>query len=70
MPGEAERGQLTHTRLGGVTMQKALGRQTEITEELRASHNRSIRMLTDAFGRPGLPDLASVLASLEPEKPD
>jgi hypothetical protein len=51
-------------------MQKALGRQTEITEELRASHNRSIRVLTDAFGRPGLPDLASVLASLEPEKPD
>ena len=50
---------------------RSLGSQATIVEELRASHEISIRRIADSFNVNGSPDtLAAVLASMEPERPE
>ncbi len=53
-------------------LQMALGSQARITEELRASHDHSIRMISDAIHRADTLDLGAILASLDfdPERAD
>ncbi len=55
-----------------VNLQKALGSHAKITEQLRASHDHSIRMISDAIHRSEALDLRAVLASLDhdPKRPD
>lgn len=58
------------TRIDNMT--RALGSQAKITEELRASHDHSIRMISDAIHRSERPDIRAILASLEhdPQRAD
>jgi uncharacterized protein (DUF305 family) len=48
-----------------VNLQKALGSQVTIVEQLRASHDHSIRMISDAIHHSERPDIRAILASLD-----
>ncbi len=53
-------------------MSRALASHASITEELRAAHNHSLRIISDAIHRSESLDLGALLASMEhdSERPD